>query len=301
MQASDTMSPSTVDKDGLARYWSCGGRLLDLSRPLIMGILNVTPDSFSDGGRHDGKARALDWAQQMVEDGADIIDIGGESTRPGAGAVSADEELRRVMPVLEVLCEQGHLVSVDTSQPEVMRRALQAGAAILNDVRAFEVPGALEVVAASTAGLVIMHGAAEAGLAGCDKGARAAGEADVVVRVEAYLRRREAALLAAGVDSARICWDAGFGFGKNVEENFAVLAATRRYAALGRPCLMGLSRKSSLGAVTGIKEPRERVAASVAGALLAAERGARILRVHDVRETRDALAVWSAVRSAEGG
>lgn len=117
MQASDTMSSSTVDKDGLARYWSCGGRLLDLSRPLVMGILNVTPDSFSDGGRHDGKARALDWAQQMVEDGADIIDIGGESTRPGAGAVSADEELRRVMPVLEVLCEQGHLVSVDTSQP----------------------------------------------------------------------------------------------------------------------------------------------------------------------------------------
>lgn len=301
MQASDAKFSGTVDNKGSARVWSCGGRLLDLSRPLIMGIVNATPDSFSDGGAHNDVERAVAWGRKLAADGADILDVGGESTRPGAEEVSVDEEIARVVPVIRALAAEGFVLSVDTSKPEVMRRALQAGAAILNDVRAFEVPGALEVAAASTAGLVIMHGAAEAGLAGCAKGARAAGEADVVVRVEAYLRRREAALLAAGVDSARICWDAGFGFGKNVEENFAVLAATRRYAALGRPCLMGLSRKSSLGAVTGIKEPRERVAASVAGALLAAERGARILRVHDVRETRDALAVWSAVRSAEGG
>lgn len=297
--AVDEKNVSGCQIDGaMAKYWSCGGRLLDLSRPLVMGILNATPDSFSDGGHHDSGARALDWARRMVDEGVDIIDIGGESTRPGAESVPLDEELRRVIPLVEALCAEGHLVSVDTSSPEVMRRALAAGAAILNDVRAFEVPGALEVAAGSQAGLVIMHGAAEAGLSGLAEPAGTE-EADIVTRVESYLLEREAALEAAGVGRNRICWDAGFGFGKSVAENFVLLAATRRFSALGRPCLVGLSRKSSLGAVTGIKSPRERVVASVAGALLAADRGARILRVHDVRETREALAVWRAVHEAE--
>jgi len=233
--------------------WRGGPFDFDLrDEPVIMGILNVTPDSFSDGGEHNGLPDALAWAEKMRGDGARII-----------------------------------CVSVDTSRPEIMLEAAEAGAAILNDVRAFERPGALEAAASTKLGLVIMHqGPFDP-------------EKDVVEDAFRYLGRREEALLAAGVESERIAWDPGFGFGKTLEQNFEVLAASGRFLASGRPLLAALSRKGSLGRITGRKNPHERAAASVAGALLAAERGARILRVHDVRETSDALAVLKAFGQAD--
>lgn len=271
-----------------AQLWRCGTFDFDLTgEPVIMGILNVTPDSFSDGGEHNTLSAAVSWARKMRGDGAGIIDVGGESTRPGASEVPLEEERARVMPVVKALAGEGFCVSVDTSRPEIMLEAAEAGAAILNDVRAFEMPGALEAAASTRLGLVIMHqGPFDA-------------EADAVEHAFGYLNRREEALIAAGVDPERIARDPGFGFGKTLEQNFEVLAAARRFLSSGRPLMAALSRKGSLGRITGRKNPHERAAASVAGALMAAERGAHILRVHDVRETADALAVLKAFRHAD--
>lgn len=271
-----------------ATFWRCGRTVIDLTRgPVIMGILNVTPDSFSDGGEHDDLESALNWARRMRAEGAQIIDVGGESTRPGAGEVPLDEERRRVIPVVKALAAEGFFVSVDTSRPEIMTEAAAAGAQILNDVRAFELPGALEAAAATECGLVVMHWAHEP-LQG-----------DVVAEVQRYLEDRQAALEAAGVAPERICWDPGFGFGKGPVQNFELLAATARFAASGQPFMTAVSRKRSLGRVTGREDPQERAAASAAAALLCVERGAQIVRVHDVRETADAFAVLRALREAE--
>lgn len=268
-----------------ARFWRCAGELVDLERPVVMGILNVTPDSFSDGGEHDTPEAAIAWARRMRNDGAAIIDVGGESTRPRAAPVPLEEERRRVMPVVRALAAEGMTVSVDTSRPEIMREAAEAGAAILNDVRGFELPGAIEAAAATRCGLVVMHG-------------RRPVAEDVVTEVERYLRTRQQALEALGVTADRICWDPGYGFGKSLEENLELLAATPRFAASGQPLMTAVSRKGSLGRLIGREGTHERVTASVSAALLAAEAGALVLRVHDVRETMDALAVLEGIRAA---
>lgn len=276
-----------------ALYWQCGSKQLKLDRTLIMGIVNVTPDSFSDGGKHNEVDAAIEWGCRLIREGADILDIGGESTRPGAAEVSVEEELQRVIPVVKALASRGFVVSVDTSKALVMREALDAGASILNDVRSFEEEGALDVAANSSAGLVIMH------MCGTPKtGFGQMNDDGYLEEIEDYLKRRQNALKALGVSSDRICWDAGFGFGKTVRQNFGILANTQKFVQSGQPYLVGLSRKSSLGTVTGIDNPSERVSASVAGALLAAERGAQIVRVHDVKQTRQALDVWQALCQA---
>lgn len=277
-----------------AKTWKCRDRVLDLAKPLVMGIVNATPDSFSDGGLHASRSEAIAWGEKLLADGADILDIGGESTRPGAADVSVDEELERVVPVVESLVKSGAVVSVDTSKPEVMLESLKVGAHIINDIRAFSMPGAVEEVKDSGAGLVIMH------MLGAPRTMQRAPEyKDLLGEIEAFLLTREAVLIAAGVEPSQICWDAGFGFGKTVAHNFSILKATRRFVESGRPYLMGLSRKSSLGAVTGIEKAADRIPASVAGALIAVERGAQIVRVHDVRQTCEALMVWQATIDAE--
>ncbi len=277
-----------------ALTWKCRDRVLDLTRPLVMGIVNATPDSFSDGGLHASRHEAIAWGEKLLSEGADILDIGGESTRPGAADVSVEEELERVVPVVKSLVKAGAVVSVDTSKPEVMRESLKAGAHIINDIRAFALPGAVEAVKDSGAGLVIMH------MLGAPRTMQTAPKYDDLLgEIQAFLRAREAVLLSAGVALEQICWDAGFGFGKTVAHNFSILKATEFFVDSGRPYLMGLSRKSSLGAVTGIEKASERITASVAGALIAVERGAQIVRVHDVRETCEALKVWQATVTAE--
>jgi dihydropteroate synthase len=277
----------------LSATWSVAGKVLDLSRPLIMGIVNVTPDSFSDGGRYLSAPAALAHAERLIAEGADLLDIGGESTRPGAADVSETEELDRVLPLVEALRASGITISVDTSKPAVMRAALAAGAAVINDVRAFRTQGALEAVRGSDCGLVLMH------MLGSPRTMQSEPQyANVVADVAAFLRGRVADLANAGVDLCRTAIDPGFGFGKSVEHNFALLRRLPALQAIGRPVLAGLSRKSMLGAVTG-RTVNERVAASVAAAVLAVERGARIVRVHDVAATRDALQVWAATVKGE--
>lgn len=277
-----------------AKEWLCAGRKLSLASPLVMGIVNVTPDSFSDGGEHNTYEAAVAWGRKLAKEGAAILDVGGESTRPGAAEVSVEEELRRVIPVVRTLAQDGLVVSVDTSKPEVMEEAVAAGALILNDIRAFALPGAEEVAARSGAGLVVMH------MQGTPRTMQAAPHYDDLLgEVEAFLRQREQALLAHGADPAVICWDPGFGFGKTVEDNFELLAATSRFVASGRPFLMGLSRKSSIGAVAHVTNAHDRVFGSVEGAMIAVERGAQIVRVHDVAATVQALAVWQAVQAAD--
>jgi dihydropteroate synthase len=274
--------------------WACGGRIFDLARPLVMGVVNVTPDSFSDGGRFFDFEQAVAHGAQLIAEGADLLDIGGESTRPGAAAVDVDEELARVIPLVRALRDRGVPISVDTSKPEVMRVALAEGASVVNDVRALQSPGALEAVAATDCGVVLMHMQGEPGTMQL-----APRYDDVVREVAGFLRARRDALAAAGVARERIALDPGFGFGKTVAHNFALLARLHELTALGQPLLVGLSRKSMLGHVTG-RAVDARVHASVAAAVLAAERGARIVRVHDVAATRDALAVWQALRAEEG-
>lgn len=274
---------------GKAKLWRCRGRTFNLTRPLIMGIVNVTPDSFSDGGEHAGFDEAVAWGKKLASEGADILDVGGESTRPGADEVSIEEELRRVVPVVRALASAGLAVSVDTSKPEVMRAAIEAGACILNDIRAFELPGALQAACESGAGLVIMH------MQGTPRTMQTNPEYDDLLgEIEAYLKAREAALIDKGVHPAQICWDAGFGFGKTVEHNLRLLKYTERFAASGHPYLVGLSRKSFLGEVTHQSDPAKRIVSSVTAALLAVQMGARIVRVHDVRDTREAFDVWLA-------
>ncbi|HXZ48169.1 MAG TPA: dihydropteroate synthase [Usitatibacter sp.] len=255
-----------------------------------MGIVNVTEDSFSDGGKFRDPARAIEHALGLRADGADFVDVGGESTRPGAHPVPVDEELARVVPVVEALVREGVAVSVDTMKPEVMRAALAAGCAAVNDVNAFRAPGALEAVAPSAAGLVVMH------MQGTPRTMQEAPRYDdVVAEVGAFLRERAAALEAAGVARGRIALDPGFGFGKTLEHNRALFRAIPALAALGYPLLVGVSRKRMIGDLTG-RGVGERGPGSVAAALLAAQNGASLLRVHDVRETVDALKVWTELR-----
>ena len=270
----------------------CGNFRFSLSRPLIMGIVNVTPDSFSDGGRHATRDVAVSHALRLIEEGVDILDIGGESTRPGAQPASLDEELRRVIPVVEALRGKDVPLSVDTCKPEVMRAALAVGADMINDVNALRAEGALEAVAASQAAVCLMH------MRGEPRTMQVAPEyGDVVGEVLAFLQERIAAAEAAGIARERLTVDPGFGFGKTLEHNVELLRRLDRFQELGVPVLAGLSRKSMLGALTGL-EVGERLIPSVAAAVIAALKGAKIIRVHDARATRQALQV---VEAMEGG
>ncbi|WP_205417366.1 dihydropteroate synthase [Trinickia diaoshuihuensis] len=296
------MSSTDLSRDALPEPLICGRFTLRFERPLVMGILNVTPDSFSDGGRYIVRDVAMRQAQKMLADGVDIIDIGGESTRPGAPPVPLEEELERVLPVVEALAGVGVPLSIDTYKPEVMRAALAAGADLINDIWGFRRPGALEAVRDSDCGLCVMHMLGEPQTMQRSE----IDYADVVGDVRAFLQERVQALQQAGIARSRISVDPGFGFGKAAREhNYALLARLRETAprpAVGQapyPILAGMSRKSMLGAVTGRAQPAERVAASVAAAVCAVERGAAIVRVHDVAETVDALKIWAAVRDAE--
>jgi dihydropteroate synthase len=256
-----------------------------------MGIVNVTPDSFSDGGRYVSTENALHHALQLIEQGADLLDIGGESTRPGSNQVSAEEELRRIMPVVKALVERNVSVSVDTSKPEVMRAAIDAGAAMINDVNALKAEGALEAVAAGGVAACLMH------MQGEPRNMQAQPRYDdVVAEVKDFLRQRLNAAIAAGIPRERLVIDPGFGFGKTLEHNIELLRHLDHFRDLNAPLLVGLSRKSMLGKITG-NEVSDRVYASVAAALLAVAKGASILRVHDVKATRDALAVYNAVQN----
>jgi dihydropteroate synthase len=268
----------------------CGAFDLPLAKqPLVMGILNITPDSFSDGGRFQGLEFAIAGAEEMVADGVDMIDIGGESTRPGAPSVSVEVELARVMPALYALRGLGKPLSVDTCKPEVMREALIAGADMINDVNAFQAPGALAAVADSDCGLCVMH------MQGTVQHMQEKPVyTDVVREVINFLGARIDAMLAAGIERQRICVDPGFGFGKTIEHNYTLLRHLGQIEReLGLPVLAGLSRKSMIGAVTG-RPVEQRLAGSLAGALACVAHGARIVRVHDVAETVDALKVWQA-------
>jgi dihydropteroate synthase len=271
-------------------HWQTSRHLIDLSRPRVMGIVNVTPDSFSDGGRYASTRAAVLHCERLLVDGAHILDIGGESSRPGTPPVPLEEELARVLPVLREAVALGVPVSVDTYKPEVMRQALDLGADIVNDIWALRQPGAREAVAAHPlCGVCLMHMHGEPRTM-----QRSPMEGDAVPQVRAFLEAATAPLRTAGVAQARIAWDPGIGFGKTVEQNFALLARQRDLLAGGYPVVAGWSRKSSLGSVTGLPV-NERLAPSVAAALLAAERGAHVLRVHDVKETLAALKVLSAM------
>jgi len=268
----------------------CGRFRLSLERPLIMGVVNITPDSFSDGGRFLDPAAAIAHAHKLIEEGADLVDLGAESSRPGAAAVvGADEELRRLLPVLRGLRDVPVPVSVDTIKPEVMRAGLAEGASMINDINGLRAPGACSAVAASDAAVCIMH---MQGTPGTMQQHPRYG--DVVAEVKAFLQERVGAARDAGIAAERIAIDPGFGFGKTLDHNLELLRHLRDFDAIGVPLIAGWSRKSSLGMITG-KPAGERLAASIAAALIAAQNGARILRVHDVAATHDALAVLAAV------
>jgi dihydropteroate synthase len=270
-------------------FWQTTRFRIELTRPMVMGIVNVTPDSFSDGGRHGDAARALAHCEKLVAEGADILDIGGESTRPGAAPVPLEEELARVLPVLDGALRLGVPVSVDTVKPEVMRRALAQGADIVNDINALRLPGAVEAVAGHPdCGVCLMHMRGDP----ATMQQRPAYD-DVVAEVSDFLRERLQVLQGQGVAAERILLDPGIGFGKSVEHNLALLRRQRELLALGRPLLVGWSRKSTLGALTG-RPVEERLAASVAAAIASVQLGARVVRVHDVAATVDALKVWGA-------
>lgn len=275
--------------------WQTTRFRLDLRRPQVMGIVNVTPDSFSDGGSHADTAGALRHCEQLIRDGADVLDIGGESTRPGSPAVPLDEERARVLPVLREALRLGMPLSIDTYKPALMREALDLGADIVNDVWALRQPGAADAVAAHPhCGVCLMHMHRDpqtmhtAPMAG-----------DVLPAVGAFLAAAADDLRVRGVAAERIVLDPGIGFGKTMAQNFALLARQRELLALGYPLLAGWSRKSTLGTVTGVEVAGQRLIGSVAAALLAVERGARIVRVHDVRETVQALAVWRAMHEQD--
>jgi dihydropteroate synthase len=273
-------------------YLQCRNRQLDLSRPVVMGVVNVTPDSFSDGGRFLDRARAVDHARQLVAEGAAILDIGGESTRPGAAEVSVEEELRRVVPVVEALVGAGveAVISVDTSKPEVMRAAASAGAGLINDVRALALPGALEAAAETGCAVCLMH------MRGDPRTMQQAPHyGDVVTEVKAFLMQRAQACRAAGLPPERLSIDPGFGFGKTLEHNAALLRGLSAFADTGLPLVVGLSRKSMLQKILG-RPVGERLYGSLALAVMAAMNGAHIVRAHDVAATSDALKTVSAIR-----
>ena len=273
---------------------SCGRRTLDLSTPVVMGVLNVTPDSFSDGGRFLDPAEAVRQARRMAAEGAALIDVGGESTRPGAEPVEPGEELERVLPVIEAIVAELEVpVSVDTSKPEIMEAAFGAGAVMVNDVMALRAPGALEAVAASGAAVCLMH------MQGQPRSMQAEPRyRDVVQDVHQFLSERVAACEAAGMDRSRLVIDPGFGFGKTLEHNLALLSALEAFTREGLPVLAGLSRKSMIGQITG-RPTAERLAGSVVLAALAVERGASIIRAHDVAATLDAVKIAAAVRGRQ--
>lgn len=271
----------------------CGGRVLRLDRPQIMGIVNVTPDSFSDGGAHDTVEAAVAHGLQLVAEGADLLDIGGESTRPGSAPVSLEEELRRVIPVIERLAAETAVpISIDTFKPEVMRAAVAAGAGMVNDIQALRQPGALAAVAELGVPVVLMHMQGEPGSM-----QDTPHYDDVVAEVHRFLADRMFAAEMAGIAKKNLVIDLGFGFGKTTAHNMILLARSARFLELGVPMLAGLSRKRSIGELTGRDAPRERVAGSVAAHLIAAQRGAMLLRVHDVAATVDALKIWAAVEA----
>jgi dihydropteroate synthase len=273
---------------------SCGRHTLDLSTPVVMGVLNVTPDSFSDGGRFLDPAEAVRQARRMAAEGAALIDVGGESTRPGAEPVEPGEELERVLPVIEAIVAELEVpVSVDTSKPEIMEAAFGAGAVMVNDVMALRAPGALEAVAASDAAVCLMH------MQGQPRSMQAEPRyRDVVQDVHQFLSERVAACEAAGMDRSRLVIDPGFGFGKTLEHNLALLSALEAFTREGLPVLAGLSRKSLIGQITG-RPTAERLAGSVVLAALAVERGASIIRAHDVAATVDAVKIAAAVRGRQ--
>lgn len=279
----------------VSHVWQCGDRVLDLGTPVVMGVLNVTPDSFSDGGRFTDLGAALAQARRMIEEGAAIIDIGGESTRPGSLPATVEQELERVLPVVTALRRESDvLLSVDTSKPEVMRAAVAAGAHIINDVRALQEPGALEVAAASRAGLCLMH------MKGEPRSMQdAPNYSDVVGEVRDFLAARIRAARDAGIDRERVVIDPGFGFGKRTQDNLALIKHLGEFAPLHAPLLVGLSRKSLLARLTG-RDVGSRIAGSVALAAIAVLNGARIVRAHDVAATLDAVRVAMAVQKGEG-
>jgi len=276
-------------------FWQTTRFRIDLTRPQVMGIVNVTPDSFSDGGRLTESSAAIRHCEQLVAEGADMLDIGGESTRPGSTPVSVDEELARVLPVLDAALTLGCPVSIDTNKPEVMRAVLARGADVVNDINALQAPGALDVVAGhASCGICLMH------MRGDPATMQQRPHYDDVLReVGGFLEERLNACRARGVADERIVLDPGIGFGKSVEHNLDLLRRQRELLALGRPLLLGWSRKSTLGTVTG-RDVSQRLVASVAAALAAVQSGARIVRVHDVAATVDALKVWSAAGLARG-
>ena len=270
-------------------FLQCGKYRLSLARPLIMGVVNITPDSFSDGGHFTAAKDALAHARQLIAEGADIIDIGGESTRPGSAGVALDEERRRVLPVLEQLAGGTVPVSVDTQKPELMREAIAAGASMINDINALRANEALAAVAHGDVAICLMH------MRGTPADMQIDPEyGDVVAEVQAFLEGRVRAAHAAGIAPDRIVIDPGFGFGKTLEHNLQLLRHLDRFCSLGAVLLAGMSRKGMLGRLTG-RDVNDRVFASVAAAVIAVGKGARIVRVHDVAATRDALAVWAAV------
>ena len=274
---------------GAPRRWRCGRRELDLSRPLVMGVLNVTPDSFSDGGRFASHDAAIARGLQMIADGAALIDVGGESTRPGAVAVPAAEQLRRVLPVIRALAASQAVISIDTSKPEVMAEAVAAGASLINDVRALQEPGALACAAALSSPVCLMHMQGQP-----QSMQRNPTYSDVVTEVKDFLLRRVQACVDAGIAREGLLLDPGFGFGKSLEHNLALLRHLPELTGLELPLLVGLSRKSMLRELTG-RAVTKRAAGSLALAMLAVQRGASIVRVHDVAGTVDALKVLAAV------
>jgi dihydropteroate synthase len=270
--------------------WSfCESNLSIGPRPLVMGIVNVTPDSFSDGGLHLQRESAIAHAQRLIAEGADMLDIGGESTRPGARPVSIQEELDRVLPVIEGLRGAPVPISIDTFKPDVMQAAIAAGAQMVNDINALQDAAAMNVVAAGNVAVCMMHKQGDPQTMQTQPHYQ-----NVVAEVCEFLRERIAAAEAAGIRRNRIVIDPGFGFGKTLEHNLALLRELHILTELGVPVLSGLSRKSMLGALTG-QDVTQRLPASIAAALIAVQRGAAIVRVHDVRETVDALKVWNAV------
>lgn len=283
-----------MDPLALNHTLDCNGKPLDLSRPQVMGVLNITPDSFSDGGDFYAVDRALEQAQRMAEEGAAIIDIGGESTRPGAPPVPVEEELRRVIPVIEALCGSVAVpVSIDTRKPEVMRAAVAAGAGLINDIHALQAPGAIDAAARLAVPVCLMH------MLGVPETMQdAPAYTDVVAEVSAFLMARAEACVAAGIAREHILIDPGFGFGKTPEHNLRLLRNLDRLTRRGYPVLVGLSRKSLIGKVLGLAVDN-RLYPSIALAVLAVWQGAAVVRCHDVRATREAIAMCTAVRDLE--
>jgi dihydropteroate synthase len=278
-----------------ATVWQTSRFRIDLAQPRVMGIVNVTPDSFSDGGAHASTESALRHCEQLLKEGADILDIGGESTRPGSPAVPLDAELARVLPVVREAVKLNVPLSIDTYKPEVMRAVLDLGADIVNDIWALRQPGAREAVAAHpSCGICLMHMHRDP-----QTMQAVPMQGDVIPEVLSFWAEQVTQLRALRIDPSRITLDPGVGFGKTVAQNFALLGRQRELLGAGYPLLLGWSRKSSIGAVTGIEAAGERTVPSVAAAVLAVDRGAAVVRVHDVRDTVAALAVWRAMKATQ--